>query len=327
MGCWIDRLIFIEKISKIVVIVSLMAPAWGCAGPAAEQPTQTPVVERKTLIPPGAVKMGPETDSHPPEVLSSEYEKPVPVPGSINTAGGEDSDFVTPDGNILYFFYTPDINVPVETQLLDGVTGLYESNRVDGLWGKPQRIILHDSGQLSLDGCYFIHGNVMWFCSAREGYTGLHWFTAEFQAGRWQNWQIADFNPSYEVGELYISNDGNALYFHSARPGGKGGLDIWMSTKVDGVWQEPVNVSAVNTDTDEGWPALNPAEDELWFTHNYGVWRSKKSGGEWQTPELIISPLAGEPSIDAAGNIYFVHHYLKDGQLIESDIYVAYKKP
>jgi hypothetical protein len=166
----------------------------------------------------------------------------------------------------------------------------------------------------------------MWFCSAREGYTGIHWFTAEYEDGGWHNWTNADFDPSYEVGELHITADGSELFFGSGRPGGAGGLDIWMSRNAGGVWQEPINVAAVNTLDGEGWPAVNPAGDELWFNRNFGIWRSKMVNGEWQEPELIISPLAGEPSLDAEGNLYFVHHFYAGDVMIEADIYVAYRK-
>jgi len=44
------------------------------------------------------------------------------------------------------------------------------------------------------------------------------------------------------------------------------------------------------------------------------------------TPELVISQFAGEPSVDANGNIYFVHYFYRDGRMIEADIYVAYHK-
>jgi hypothetical protein len=103
-------------------------------------------------------------------------------------------------------------------------------------------------------------------------------------------------------------------------------LDIWVSHWVDGEWQEPENLESVNSEADEGWPALNPQEDELWISRDYGLWRSKKEDGEWQTPELIISNLAGEASLDRDGNVYFSHHFFDGGQMIESDIYVAYRK-
>jgi hypothetical protein len=321
-GFWSGKFSSIAgKSFKFTVVAMLVMMGVGCA-----QPIITPTVERLSSIPTDVVRILPETDPNPPKVFSDEYESPVPIPGKVNTAGGEDSDFITTDGKTLYFFFTPDMHIPVETQILDGTTGLYVSQLVDGAWQTPKRIILQDPGKLSLDGCYFVQNNIMWFCTTREGLTGLHWFTAEFVDGKWQNWQIADFDPAYEVGELAFSKDGSVVYFHSARPGGMGGLDIWKSVKINGAWQEPVNVSTVNTAADEGWPALSPDDSELWFSRNYGIWRSRQVNGKWQEPELIISPLAGEPSIDAAGNVYFIHHFLVNGQIYESDIYVAYKK-
>ena len=283
-------------------------------------------IERESLIPSDAVKMSPDTDQNPPLLYSSDYEPPIPVPGLVNTAGAEDGVFVMPDGNTMYFFFTPDVNVPIEKQILDGVTGLYVSQKHDGVWGRPERISLQEPDKLAMDGCEFVQGNVIWFCSAREGYTGMHWFTAEYLQGKWQNWKNADFNPDYQVGELHFSGDGNRLYFGSEKQGGKGGLDIWVSELVDGTWQEPINIAAVNTPDSEGWPALNPAEDELWITRNWGVWRSNQVNGEWQEAELVVSPLAGEASIDSEGNLYFVHHFYVDGKMIEADIYVACKK-
>jgi len=48
----------------------------------------------------------------------------------VNTPGGEDSPFITPDGATLYFFLTPDVSIPVERQLFDGVTGIWASIRL-----------------------------------------------------------------------------------------------------------------------------------------------------------------------------------------------------
>lgn len=316
------RLILLPTVLAASIVLT------ACSGPASS-PTSTNTdifVDRGLKIPLDAVKMSPETDAQPPQMHSSDFENPVPVPGQVNSAGAEDSPFITPDGNTLYFFFTPDVKIPAEKQLLDGVTGIYRSKKVNGEWTEPERIILQDPGKLALDGCGFVLGDAMWFCSAREGYEGIPWFTADQVNGIWQNWENANFDPALQVGELHISSDGNELYFHSDRPGGKGGLDLWVSKKVDGTWQDPINVSAVNTADAEGWPALNPAGDELWFYRNYGIWRSKKVNGEWQEPELIVSSLAGEPSIDKDGNLYFVHHFIDDDKMIEADIYVAYRR-
>jgi hypothetical protein len=316
------------RLSILLILLALALAACEAETPSAvaTQIRIPPTLDRASRIPAGAVKMTAATDPHPPQLAVGGYEAPVPIPGQVNTAGAEDSPFITPDGNTLYFFFTPDVTVPVEKQLLDGVTGIYVSHKVDGQWGRPERVVLQDPGKLALDGCEFIQGQVMWFCTAREGLTGLHWFTAAYRDGKWQDWKIADFDPSYQVGELHFTPDGSQVYFHSDRPGGEGGLDIWVSQNVDGAWQEPVNLAAVNTPDSEGWPALSPDGTELWLTRNYGLWRSTNEGGQWLKPVQAITSLAGEASLDAAGNVYFVHHYFQDDQMIEADIFVAYKR-
>jgi hypothetical protein len=250
----------------------------------------------------------------------------VAIEGGVNTVGAEDSPFITPDGTTLYFFFTPDVNVPYERQVQDGVSGIYVSHLEGGVWSRAERVSLQDPGRLAMDGCPFIMGERMWFCTAREGYDGLHWFTADQVSGAWSNWQVADFDPTYQVGELHISPDGAQLYFHSDRPGGAGGLDIWMSSWGDDGWGQPVNVAIVNSADDEGWPALNPQGDELWFTRNDTIWRSQWVEGTWGVPEMILGPLAGEPTVDSQGNVYFVHHFFIDGQMIEADIYVVRRR-
>jgi hypothetical protein len=55
----------------------------------------------------------------------------------------EDSGFMTPDGNTFYMWFTPDPSVPVQERILDGVTGLYVSQKVNGACQEPQRIWLH----------------------------------------------------------------------------------------------------------------------------------------------------------------------------------------
>ena len=102
-------------------------------------------------------------------------------------------------------------------------------------------------------------------------------------------------------------------------------MDIWVSKKVNGEWQEPENVASVNTERNEGRPFVTGDGNEMWITKDYGLWRSKKVNGEWQESELIISPLAGEASVDydGNGNVYFTHHFFNNNNMIEADIYMA----
>ena len=58
------------------------------------------------------------------------------------------------------------------------------------------------------------------------------------------------------------------------------------------------------------------------------LFRSKRSqDGASSAPEEVISNFAGDPAMDADGNIYFTHHfYSEDLKMIEADIYVAYRR-
>jgi len=291
--------------------------------------TNTPTpVNRLDSIPTNQAKQSPETDVYPPKSLTNEYTDPVPLPSPVNTAGAEDSAFIMPDGNTLYVWFTPDPSIPAEKQVNDGVTGIYVSHKQANNWSEPERILLQHPGKLALDGCEFVLGNIMWFCTAREDYTGLHWFTAELKSGTWQGWQLADFKAEYEVGELHIAANGNELYFHSSRPGGRGGYDIWVSQKFSDDWQEPVNLEIINSDYIDGWPFVTQDGNELWFTRSIGapeLWRSLKVDGEWTQPEKMFGPFAGEASLDNAGNVYFTHHFYKDDVMLEADIYISTK--
>jgi hypothetical protein len=312
------------KRKMLVWLVVLMLLA-GCDTSA----LPTPPPDRESLIPAEQAKITPETDIYPLVSETDEYDTPVPMPYPVNTAGAEDSAFMMPDGQTLYVWFTPSPQVPVEKQVIDGVTGIYVFHKTSEGWSDAERVMLQDPGKLSLDGCGFVQNNIIWFCAAREGYTGLHWFTAELKNGVWQNWQLADFEESYEVGELHITADGSELYFHSARAGGQGEYDIWMSQNIDGVWQEPENLAILNTPSTEGWPFISPDGNELWLTRAHGapeLWRSKRINGEWTEPQKMFSLFSGEASMDNKGNIYFTHHFFKNNVMLEADIYVAYKR-
>lgn len=319
-------------ISIFLIIIAVLIAGCTDNKEINEDDKSKPVVERESKIPSDVLKVSPATDIYPPKLHSNEYKEPVPLENPINTAGAEDSPFIMPDGKTFYFFFTPDVRIPPEKQLIDQVTGIYVSKKVVGNWSKPERMVLQDPDKLALDGCLFVQDEKSWFCSAREGYTGINMFTAEFRDGKWQNWKYAGdkLKKEYQIGELHITADGSELYFHSPRTGGKGQYDIWVTRNMNGEWQVPENVEAVNSEEADGWPYISQDGKELWFTRTYmgspAIFRSKRIGLEWQEPELILSQFAGEPTLDNDGNIYFTHHFYKDSKMIEADIYVAYHK-
>ncbi len=290
-------------------------------------------VDRLARIPTGAIKGTPENDLYPP-AASAGWSQPVPLEGPVNTAGAEDSPFIPADGQSLYFFFTPDANIPAQDQVSDGVTGIWVSPWTGSAWGEPTRVWLTRGDEPSLDGCEFILGNTMWFCSVRAGNLNeIDWYIARRSNGVWSDWQNAGtpVNGEYQVGEMHISADGQELYFASKRPGGSGGYDLWTSKKSGEGWGEPFNLGTqVNSASDENRPYLTVDGSELWFDRDYSIYRClRRADGTWGDCERIISPLAGEPTLSPDGKkLYFVHHYLSaEAKIIEADIYVSQRGP
>ena len=199
-----------------------------------------------------------------------------------------------------------------------------------GEWAQPQRVWLSDPGTLALDGAVAVQGTEMFFASAREGYAGVNLFTATYANGAWGSWAYAGDRLMKEIqaGECHLHGD--ELYFHSGRTGGMGGYDIWVTSRETGTWSDPLNLAPVNSEGMDGFPFVSSDGSELWFTRTYlgtpAIYRSVRTGTHWGAPELIVSQFAGEPTLDDAGNLYFVHHYYENGVMIEADIYMAPRK-
>ncbi|MCS6808158.1 MAG: hypothetical protein NZ661_05030 [Candidatus Kapabacteria bacterium] len=89
-----------------------------------------------------------------------------------------------------------------------------------------------------------------------------------------------------------LSPSGKTVVFVSNRPGGRGGLDLWISSRDEnGAWQPPVNMgSNLNSDADEITPYFT-SEDTLFFSSNgfggkggFEIFFAVRSEGRWQVP-------------------------------------------
>jgi hypothetical protein len=278
--------------------------------------------------------MTPATDFWPPILIDTvHWEKPVPVPGRVNTAGGEDSPFITPDGQNLYFFFTPVCTIPAERQVLDRVTGIWWSKKSGDTWAGPERVYL--GAVEALDGAEFVQGDTMWFASVRTGnYSEIDIYQALLKNGVWGNVRNLgrQLNQTLRIGEFHLSKDWQTLYFHWNHPGGYGDLDIWSAPRSGDTWGAPVNMGPnINSAGFDGWPFISQDGREFWLTRpGPSVWRSVQADTDW-TPwvqaEQIAYRFAAEPSLDSQGNLYFTHHFYDTlSHMIEADIYVAYHR-
>lgn len=108
-----------------------------------------------------------------------------------------------------------------------------------------------------------------------------------------------NFNvENYSVCHPTLTKDGKSMVFSSNRPGGSGGMDLYISHLEGEVWTEPVHLDTlINTEFNEIFPYL--WNDTLLFfaserPDGWGgldIYVSVKSGGVFQTPELLGSPI------------------------------------
>ncbi len=119
---------------------------------------------------------------------------------------------------------------------------------------------------------------------------GPEW-SAPVNLGPVVNSPLNDQNPA-------VTADGLNLYFQSERPGGVGGIDIWVTRRASrhSPWEPPVNLGPpINTPFADGAPSLSP-DGHLLFIHSnrpgalglFDIWVAHRSGSkdeeDWETP-------------------------------------------
>ncbi|MFA9206256.1 MAG: OmpA family protein [Burkholderiaceae bacterium] len=124
-----------------------------------------------------------------------------------------------------------------------------------------------------------------------------------------------NINSDYWDSAPSIAPDNQALYFSSNRPGGYGGIDIYVSYKNEkGFWEEAMNMGpTINTAGDEQAPFIHADNKTLYFSSNgwpgFGgsdlYVSRKKIDGNWSSPMNLgypINTFDNEGSIAVAGN-------------------------
>jgi hypothetical protein len=82
---------------------------------------------------------------------------------------------------------------------------------------------------------------------------------------------VTELNTLFRETHPWIHQDGLVLLFSSNRPGGFGGIDLWVSTRPStaDAWGTPCNLGgAVNSASDDRAPALSHVANSLYFASN-----------------------------------------------------------
>jgi len=120
-----------------------------------------------------------------------------------------------------------------------------------------------------------------------------------------------NINSKYRETSITMSSGNDTVYFSSDRPGGFGGLDLYMSVKNEkGRWGKAINLgSSINTPYNEDSPYIMPDGQLLYFSSEghssmggYDIFFvNKEQGGKWSKPYNMKYPI--NTSDD---DIYFV---------------------
>lgn len=250
--------------------------------------------------------------------------KPQNLGPLINSADGEYWPGLTLDGK--YFYFTR------MTQKGNKFTeDFYRSEISDTVWGPAYKLpapINTEANEgtisISADGktIFFSANNRVNDKGIPMGLGRQDIYLAFYNNGIWSNpFNIGQpINSEYWDAQPAISPDGLTLYFASGRPGGYGGIDLWMSTFKDGRFQMPVNLGPeINTKGDEQAPFIHYDNQTLYFSSDghpgAGGWdifvARKNEEGKFESPVNIGIPINTEK--DELGLI--VDRYGKFGYL------------
>lgn len=219
---------------------------------------------------------------------------------SINTKFDDICPIVTPDNNLLYYSnnghhikeYDADVYSGRYSEKKKGVwqpslqipISSYDDENVVGITPDGNKILVYANGD------YATHDIKMYI---RKG--------AKFTKAQASDLP-ADMNTDdIEMGACF-SNDGNTIYYASNRPGGRGGLDLYVSHRgPDGKWGPSENMGTdINTEYDENYPTLSPDGKTLYFASKghdciggYDIFRIgfDESNGTWFKPFNMGFPL------------------------------------
>ena len=216
------------------------------------------------------------------------FGEPVNLGPTINTSSSECPHCLSADGLEMY----------ISTGLEAGDLDIWVARRATtgDSWGSPENLgppinsLRHEIGaQLSLDG------TTLYFASDRGGNRDIWVSNRQTKDAPWETPVNlgSPVNSSYHDGGPCVSSDGLELYFWSLRPGGRGSVDIWLTTRLspEDTWSEPENLSVLNSANDDGHTCLSPDGLVLFFESdrpdgNFALWMTRRASRSdpWTIP-------------------------------------------
>jgi len=191
------------------------------------------------------------------------------APRPVFETGHHDVEpFVSPDGARLLFASTR-----ASSAEGDDAYDLWVSEATEGGWSDPVRLPATVNGDGYDNYPSVARNGNLYFGSRRPGSEGIDLYVARFVGGEYLEAETLGpvINSSATDADPYIAPDESFLIFSSTRDGGYGSGDLYLSTRADGRWSEPVNLGpAVNDEEFDYAPTLSPDGSEMVYAKGWG---------------------------------------------------------
>lgn len=172
----------------------------------------------------------------------------------------------SPDGKRLYFVSTRP--VPGQTKGKDVGRIWYVEKTGDSLgMANYLELPIHPDADIANPS---ISANGTLYYQYSYGEKGWDLYRSRFTNGKYKEPEnLGDkINTLHNESAPFIAPNESYLLFHSNRPGGYGGMDIYVSYKQpDGSWGQPINLSKkINSSASDWRPILSPDGKYLFFS-------------------------------------------------------------
>jgi hypothetical protein len=201
-------------------------------------------------------------------VLTIPYPEPLPdsvpatfLPGIVSTDSLDFNAAFSPDGRSFYF-----------TRKISGKTKIHVTQYSEGRWKEPVPLPFTAAGHSDADPVFGSDGRLYFISDRpRDRSDALAdydiWYVSLQSDGSWS----APANMTAvnsDSAEYYVSfSAAGNLYFASARQGGYGAEDIYVSRRVNDQYGMPENLgAAINSEKSEYDPCISVGEDLIVFT-------------------------------------------------------------
>jgi outer membrane protein OmpA-like peptidoglycan-associated protein/tetratricopeptide (TPR) repeat protein len=249
---------------------------------------------------------------------------------NINSVYTEAWPIVSADGNTIFFASQrhETSGGQIDDDLDEYYEDMYFSTKSHGKWSKAKHVgpintFKHDAPlAISADG-----KRLYFYTSDENGSTDIY-----YSDNNGSEWSMpmkmeAPINSTSLESGCAISEDGKTFYFASDRPGGYGGMDLYVSTlQADGKWGVPKNLgSKINSAFDEESPSIVSGGNVLYFSSDgpnsiggLDVFKTKYNPADtsWSAPVNMGYPL------NTADHEYHIS-FLPDGK---SGYFSTYRK-